>query len=54
MKSSKEKVSILGGIREALKKEDYQTASDLQLVMIEKMNELRNVYTEYKHNLFEE
>lgn len=54
MKSSKENVSILGGIREALKKEDYQTASDLQLVMIEKMDELRNVYTEYKHNLFEE
>ncbi|SJZ66438.1 glutamine synthetase [Garciella nitratireducens] len=53
MKSSKQRISILGGIREALKKGDYQTASDLQLVMIEKMEELRNAYTEYRHNLFQ-
>lgn len=53
MKSSQEKTSIFEGIREALKSNDYQTASDLHLVMMKKMNELRSKYLEYKHNLFE-
>jgi glutamine synthetase len=53
MKSSNGNLSILGSIREALHRGDYQRASDLQITMNEKVDELRNKYIEYKQNLFE-
>lgn len=53
MKSSKKKTSIFEGIKVALKYKDYQRVSDLHLRMMEKMDELRSRYLEYKQNLFE-
>ena len=53
MKSSCSKLSILGSIRASLHRGDYQTASDLHIMMDDKVDQLRNKYIEYKQNLFE-
>ena len=44
--------SLLARIREALDHEDYQTASDLQLEMMQKVEELVKGYAKYRRNLF--
>lgn len=44
--------SLLTRIKEALDDEEYQLASDLQLEMQLKVEELVNAYIEYKKNLF--
>ena len=53
MKDSTNNLSIIGRIRKALHQGDYQKASDLHILMNEKVDELRNKYIEYKQNLLE-
>ncbi len=53
MKDSLNKKSLFTRIREAIDKEDYDIVSNLQLEMNEKINLLRNLYADYKKNLFE-
>lgn len=52
MKSSLEKNSILGNIRENLQTGNYEETSELQIEMSKRIIELRNRYIEYKRNLF--
>lgn len=52
MKDSLEKKSLFTRIRTALDEKDYNTASELQIEMSEKMNLLIDIYIEYKKNLF--
>ncbi|MCR1899458.1 glutamine synthetase [Irregularibacter muris] len=53
MKNSLEKTSLLGRIREALMEEDYEIASELQIEMSKKIQELRQGYIRYKRNLID-
>ncbi|QEK12831.1 glutamine synthetase [Crassaminicella thermophila] len=53
MKDSLHKKSLFTKIREAIDAQDYPTVSNLQLEMRNKMNELNELYTIYKRNLFE-
>ena len=43
---------LLARIVDALQEEDYDTASDLQVEMKEKVEELRRLYKIYNTNLF--
>ncbi|MCX7780970.1 MAG: glutamine synthetase [Negativicutes bacterium] len=43
--------SLFSKIREALKNGDYAAASDLQIELAAKMDELKALYTEYKRNM---
>jgi glutamine synthetase len=52
MKDSMTKKCIFTKIKTALDEEDYDTASDLQKQMNEKMSEIRALYIEYKNNIF--
>ncbi|MCG8483598.1 MAG: glutamine synthetase [Clostridia bacterium] len=52
MKDSLAKQSLFTRIKEALNEKDYSTASDLQIEMREKMQELTELFIEYKKNLF--
>ncbi len=52
MKDSMTKKCIFTKIKTALNDEDYDTASDLQKQMNEKMSEVRGLYIEYKNNIF--
>ncbi len=52
MKDSLNKKSLFTVIREALDKSDYSIASEKQKIMNEKMTEIRNLYAEYKRNIF--
>lgn len=52
MKDSMTKKSIFTKIKVALSEGDYDTASDLQKSMNEKMTEIRALYIEYKNNIF--
>ena len=47
------KTSLLESIRIALQNKDYDQASNLQLTLNQKMQELREKYIQYKRNLFE-
>jgi len=49
---SARKKSLLTKITDAVAKGDYDTASDLSLVAVEKIAELDAMYLEYKRNLF--
>lgn len=51
-KDSLESKSLLTRAREALDMKDYKTASDLQLEIQEKVEELKQMYFHYKRNLF--
>ncbi len=53
MKDSLNKKSLFTRIRKALNDEDYDLASSLQQEMNEKMKEIKELYIEYKRNLFE-
>jgi glutamine synthetase len=53
VKSSTTKTSLLESIRIALQNKDYDQASNLQLTLNQKMQELREKYIQYKRNLFE-
>lgn len=53
MKDRLNKKSLFTQIREAIDAQDYPTASKLQLEMTRKVNELKDLYTIYKRNLFE-
>ncbi|QZY56143.1 glutamine synthetase [Crassaminicella profunda] len=53
MKDSLNKKSLFTKIREAIDSKDYKAVSTLQLEMRSKMNELNELYTIYKRNLFE-
>ncbi|MBR0374535.1 MAG: glutamine synthetase [Mogibacterium sp.] len=46
------KTSLLTDAKAALDREDYDTASDLELVIQDKIEELRQAYNEYRKNLF--
>lgn len=52
MKDSMAKKSIFTKIKTALLDKDFDTASDLQKQMNEKMTEIRALYIEYKNNIF--
>ena len=52
MKDSMTKKCIFTKIKTALNEGDYDTASDLQKQMNEKMSEIRGLYIEYKNNIF--
>lgn len=52
MKDSLTKKCIFTKIKIALDQGDYETASDLQRSMNEKMTEIRALYIEYKKNIF--
>ena len=45
-------LSIFSRIKNALAAKDYDTASDLMVVMNDKMDELDELYYEYSHNAF--
>ena len=53
MKDSLNKKSLFTRIRKALNDEEYDLASLLQQEMNEKMKEIKELYIEYKRNLFE-
>ncbi len=52
MKDSMTKKCIFTKIKNAISEGDYDTASDLQIQMNEKMSEIRTLYIEYKNNIF--
>jgi glutamine synthetase len=52
MKDSLDKKSLFTRIRMALDEKDYDLASTLQKEMNEKMKEIRELYSDYKRNLF--
>lgn len=52
MKDSMTKKCIFTKIKTAINEGDYDTASDLQKQMNEKMTEIRSLYIEYKNNIF--
>jgi glutamine synthetase len=52
MKDSMTKKCIFTKIKTALAQEDYDKASELQKEMNSKMTEIRNLYIEYKNNIF--
>ena len=51
MKDSTAQISIFTQIRQAIEKEEYHKASDLQIVMNEKMTLIRGMFSEYKRNI---
>jgi hypothetical protein len=51
MKDSTSKLSLFTTIINAVRNEDYKTASDKQIEMNEKMTEIRNKYLEYRRNI---
>ena len=52
MKDSMTKKCIFTKIKNSLEDDDYEAASDLQISMNEKMSEIRELYIEYKNNIF--
>jgi glutamine synthetase len=52
MKDSMAKKCIFTKIKTAISQGDYDSASDLQIQMNEKMSEIRALYIEYKNNIF--
>ncbi|MEL7648232.1 MAG: glutamine synthetase [Sedimentibacter sp.] len=52
MKDSMTKKCIFTKIKNALNEGDFDTASDLQKQMNEKMTEIRGLYIQYKNNIF--
>ncbi len=52
MKDSIERQSIFTQIKEAIDKKDFESISELQLEMNEKVSELKHLYSKYKKNLF--
>lgn len=53
MKNTDKGKGIFNYMRHAIEKHDYDTLSDTQKLMYEKMNELRLAYKEYKNNLLD-
>lgn len=51
-RDTEKSLSIFTKIKKALATEDYDTASDLMIVMNEKMDVLNDLYYEYSHNAF--
>lgn len=51
-RDTEKSLSIFSKIKKALGEGDYDTASDLMVVMSQKMDELENLYYEYSHNAF--
>ena len=51
-KDSADRKSLLTRAKEALDAEDYNLASDIQVELQAKREELRNLYLTYKNNLF--
>lgn len=52
MKDSIERLSIFTQIKEAIDKKEFESISELQLEMNEKVSELKHLYSKYKKNLF--
>lgn len=53
MKNTSKGLGVFNQMRDALKKEDYETLSDLQMYMEKKMGELRSAYKEYEDSLLD-
>lgn len=53
LKDSLSSKSLFSKIRIAIENKDYESVSNLQVEMNEKMSEINNLYQEYKHNLLE-
>lgn len=53
MKNTDKGKGIFNYMRHAIEKHDYDTLSDSQKLMYEKMNELRKAYKDYKNNLLD-
>ena len=51
-RDTEKSLSIFSKIKKALGEGDYDTASDLMVVMSSKMDELEDLYYEYSHNAF--
>ncbi|MBN2285282.1 MAG: hypothetical protein JXQ26_00110 [Tissierellales bacterium] len=51
MKDSTVNTSVFTQIREAIEQEDFQKASDLQIMMNEEMTHIRAMYAEYRRNI---
>ncbi len=52
MKNTMAKKALFSKIKEALEMKDYETASNLQLEMNDKMKEIQDRYINYKKNIF--
>lgn len=52
MKDSLERQSIFTQIKESIDKNEFESISELQLEMNEKVSELKHLYSKYKKNLF--
>lgn len=53
MKDCYSSKSLFTRIREAIKNQDYETVSNLQIEMESKMSELRELYSDYARNLLD-
>ena len=53
MKDTYNSKSLFTRVREAAKEKDYETLSQLQKEMAEKMSELKELYNDYKKNLID-
>ncbi|MCH4166702.1 MAG: glutamine synthetase [Megasphaera sp.] len=51
-RDTEKSLSICSKIKRALNAKDYDTASDLMVLMSDKMDELADLYYEYSHNAF--
>ncbi len=51
MKNSLDKQALFTRIKNAIRDEQYELASELQIEMMVKMTTLKAIYTEYRHNL---
>ena len=53
MKDTHTEKSLITHLKEAIKEKNYDTISNLQLELDQKMNELREVYFSYKRNIID-
>ncbi len=53
LKDSLSNKSLFSKIRLGIEEKDYESVSELQVEMNDKMTELNNIYQDYKHNLLE-
>jgi len=51
MKNSLDKQALFTRIKNAIRDEQFELASELQIEMMAKMTTLKSIYTEYRHNL---
>lgn len=52
MKDTLTRESLFTRVREAIENKDYQTASDLQIELKRSMEEIQQLYMQYKKNIY--